>query len=575
MEDEKQTLRSQAKKLKRENQELREDFEDVDSRFKELRAKAQKQVDKEELRKMKEQAEKAWERQRELETDLAELRRKMKDQENEFKNEREKLEREKEEAVEKTYKTIVELKTDNEDELDKLREDLVGKDKIIKSLMEEMKKIKDYISKLEREIFDLSQEKEKLEENLKKVMHEWESEELKRYSSDKQINGKLKGKDEEIQELRDKLQQIDEYHQEAKSEIGRKADFYKKKSENLERSKQNLNKRIEKLEKTLKHKIEEREGRGSHVEIGSVGVRTMEDRGDLGRTKDTVTGERAEGDYEFERRQQIQQTLKMDGDLIKMIYTQANFIEDRLLAQSESEEEEEEEPEEPIYEHYAQGPAQMYVDNTQSSNPQQIFANANRVMVDENGDKYLIESEADDGDKLVGGYMNPEQFVSYSQMGRAVNPNQPIIQHVPNEARIPVNMVRHGGGVDQEEHSEGAEEDYEDNDDIIENEYSDMDNEEMYEDERIVQQENPVNNGHLVAGPVGGGMREEYERNEHGLELDYDEADEEDEGEFEEDDPHDDEENYHDEDFQMVQEQEEISENYQRKPALTFGIGKK
>ena len=137
------------------------------------------------------------------------------------------------------------------DEMEKMRDDLIGKDKIIKSLMEEMKKIKDYISKLEREIFDLSQEKEKLEENLKKVMHEWENEELKRYSSDKQINGKLKGKEEEIEELKEKLQQIDSYHQDAKNEISRKADFYKKKSENLERTKNNLTKQLEEELTTL------------------------------------------------------------------------------------------------------------------------------------------------------------------------------------------------------------------------------------------------------------------------------------------------------------------------------------
>ena len=51
------------------------------------------------------------------------------------------------------------------------------------------------------------------------------------------------------------------------------------------------------------------------------------------------------------------------------------------------------------------------------------------------------------------------------------------------------------------------------------------------------RQVNQIENGNLVAGPVGGGMREEYEQTgEEDEEIDDDEADEEDEEEFEEED---------------------------------------
>ena len=574
-EDEKQTLRSQNKKMKREIEELTEDLEDLNERMGDLRNRAQNQVGVDKLRQVEKDLEGAWAKNKDLEDENEMLGRRLRELERTAKEDRERLGREKEEAVEKTYKTIVELKTENEEEMEKMREDLIGKDKIIKTLMEEMRKIKDYISKLEREIFDLSQEKEKLEENLKKVMYEWENEELKRYSSDKQINGKLKGKDLEIQELRDKLQQIDSYHQDAKNEISRKADFYKKKSENLERTKVNLNKKLEKLEKTLKNKMEEGEGRGSHVEIGSVGVRTIEDRNDFGKTKENGSALRQEGDYEYERRQQISQTVKMDGDLVKMIYTQAKFIEERYLEPSESEEEEEGQE----YEHYVQEQPEMYVnvDNTQSSNPQPVFANANRVMVDENGDKYLIESEADDGDKLVAAYMVNGQYMPITQMEGVMNPNQGMIQ--PNsQGRVPMNMVHHGGVMTEDPNSEGAEDEYEEANELIEDEYSDVEEEQMYMAHHDARGGDQVGNGHLVAGPVGGGMREEYEGTEQDDEIDYDEADEEDEEEFEDDEDHQVEEEgheYHNEDFRMMQEQPEIAEEYQRKPALTFGIGQK
>lgn len=546
-EDDRQALRSQTKKLKRENQELLEDLEDLNNRMKDMRTRASTQVDGDQLRRAEKEAQDAWEKKKKAEDDLEEMRRRLEDLENRYKEEKDRLLKEKEEAVEKTYKTIVELKTENEDELEKLREDLLGKDKIIKSLMDELRKIKDYISKLEREIFDLSQEKEKLEENLKKVMYEWENEEMKRYSSDKQITGKLKGKDEEIDELKEKLQQIDSYHNEAKNEISRKADFYKKKSENLEKAKNNLQIKFNKLEKTLKNKMENDDGgRGSHVEIGSIGVRTMENRSDLGKTKDTLSGQRAEGDYEYERSQQISKTVKMDGDLVKMLYTQAKFIEDRFLEQPDSDEEEEEEEEEveEEYEQYVQGQPQMYIDNTQSSNPQRVFANANRVVVDQNGEKYLIESEADDGDKLVAAYMVNNEFIPINQMGGAIPQNQ-VIQ--VNEGHP--NMVHHGG-------MEGSEDEYEDQNELIEDEYSDMEEEEMYE-----QQENQdqVGNGHLVQGPVGGGRREGYEGSEH--EEDYEEEGEEEfeDGEYEED-------------FRLEQEQDQ--DQVRRKPGLTFGMVK-
>ena len=520
-EDEKQTLKSQGKKLKRQNQELQEDLDDLNNRLKELRNRTQNQVDADMYKKMEKGFEDAWKEKENLEKDLEDLKRKMRENESKFNEDKERLEREKEEAVEKTYKTIVELKTENEDEMEKMRDDLMGKDKIIKSLMEEMKKIKDYISKLEREIFDLSQEKEKLEENLKKVMHEWENEELKRYSSDKQINGKLKGKEEEIEELQSKLQQIDAYHQEAKNDILQKMEFYKKKSDNLEQTKHSLEEKVEKLQRTLKNRRED-EGRGSHVEMGSLGVRTIEDRGDLdlGRTKDTISGKRTEGNYEYERRQEINKTVKMDGDLIKMIYTQAHFIEDRLIVQSDSEEEAEE------YEQYVENNPQMY-DNTQSSNPQQMFANANRVVVDEDNNKYIIESEADDGDKLVAAYMVNGEIMPLEQ----------------------VNNLR----------NETENEEYED-DELIENEYSDVENNMYMENDP----EDDVGNGNLVAGPVGGGTRNGYEHEE----VDYeegeeDEEEEEEEGEYEE---------VYEEDFRIQEERD--GQAYQRKPALTFGIGK-
>lgn len=562
-EDGHQSLRSQNKKLRRENQELKEDLEDLNRRLDDLRNKTQNQVDAGALRKAEKEAGDAWGKVGNLEDELERLNRKLRELERTGQEDRERLEREKEEAVEKTYKTIVELKTENEEEMERMREDVLGKDKIIKSLMEELRKIKDYISKLEREIFDLSQEKEKLEENLKKVMYEWESEELKRYSSDKQINGKLKGKDDEIQELKEKLQQIDSFHQEAKNEINRKADFYKKKSENLERKRNELNRQVEKLEKTLKHRRQEAEPRGSHVEIGSMGVRTMEEGNDFGKTRDTKASFRAEGDYEYERRQQVNQTVRMDGDLIKMIYTQANLIEEQLLDNSESEEDEDEVQE---YKAYAPQGAPVYVDNTQSGNPQQGYANANRVILGENGEKYMIESEADDGEKMVAAYVVNGQYMPITQMGQDV---QEIPGHLV-EARVPMNVVQQGGVMVDDPNLEHHEEEYDEQGELIEDEYSDMENEQMYAMHQGVQEEDHIGNGNLVSGPVGGGMREEYEE-EEGEEIDYDEADGEEDFEDEDEDGLD----YHEEDFHMAQEQPNVGDNYHRKPALTFGMGQK
>ena len=154
-----------------------------------------------------------------------------------------------------------------------------------------------------------------------------------------------------------------------------------------------------------------------------------------------------------------------------------------------------------------------------------------------------------------------------SQMGGVINPNQVMYQN-NRDQRLPVNAVHHGGMMVVDGNSDGqAEEEYEDQNELIEDEYSDMDREEMYMVDQRRNQDQIVN-GHLVQGPVGGGRREGYEGSEHEEEMDYEEGDEEDESE---EDIEEDNKDYHQEDFQMEDEEKD----YKRKPALTFGMVKK
>lgn len=634
VEEERNSLKSQTKKLKREKNELEEDLEDMSDRMRELRGKMHDQVDPEMLRKKDKEIQNEKNQKEDLERKVDRLQRDLEEKIREAREREGNLEQEKSNAAEKTYKTIVELKTQNEDEMSKFMNEVKGKDGLIMNLMKELKEIKDYTGKLEKEIFDLSKEKGKFEENLKRIMESWETEEIKRYSSEKLLNGELKGREDENRELKQKLRKIDALYKDDKEKINRKADFYKKKSDNLERTRNELNRKIEDLEKTLKQKTGEKDREESHLEMGSIGSGTMIGRDEREVFDNTKNNFRDKSKRHWEsdekshvriRREVTNTTVKMDGDLIKMLYTQAKFIDEKIFGESDSEEEQEVETmemqdnhervvqgryhsteEDKEYEdsdeaYQTEGRVQyVNVDNTQSSDPQKMYANGARVMVNKESDNYLGESEAEDGDKLVPAYYMGGKYYPIEQVQGISGGNR--MQSQSEEMMDPRAMNQHEmeyvnvGEQDMDQEDFRVEDENEN--DLIHEEYSDIEEEhpvqanQAYMGPRgVISQNDQVGAGHLVAGPVLGNHHDPNQmyQMQHRKEIDYEE-DEEDEMNDEEDYEEDYEERQYLEGHQQVpmgsghfqkemymENKREIQqpENFSRKPALTFGPSKK
>lgn len=553
---------------------------------------------------------------------LERLKNELEDARQKFDEKEKQLMKEKQENAEQNFKSIVELKAANQDKLEALKNDLREQEELVARLLGEQKEIKDYTAKLEREIFNLSQEKEKFEDNLKKVMTNWEHEELRRYNSERQLTGVLEDKDQQIDELKEKLNQVDNFHKDATEKISRNADFYKKKAESLEDSKNKLSKKVRELEATVKRVQEEADGSpGSHLNLQTVGARTMTERSNKKSKshskkiflKDTTkidseapsTG-RGEAETLEERRERVAQvvstTVRMDGDLVKMLYTQAKCIDERLFGDSEDEEEMEEVeievPAEPVNMHmpqhayapgvYAGMTAQEHsdevdsrdemdeeddeqdpeaihqnyqayrhpdnqrnpayhpvVDNTMSSNPEKMYVDATQQQEHSEDPKFPLESETEDGDKLMPAYLidgnvyniAPDGNIYDVQEIRQMMPKGPDQQGL-DENRI--TQFQPNGYNNPNQAHPGQHE--------VEEEYSDMEEDE--EDQQPQQQfqgqiegyhnmpqKEQIRVGHRVAGPIPGnqmpaevdyeGQYEEYEQGDY--EEDYEEEEEDEE----------------------------------------------
>lgn len=693
-EEERQRLSGQNRKLKREKQELEDDVEEMAERLKELKSRARKEgADMGTLRDRERELGEVKGRAGELGRQLDRLRSDLANEQEKFKEKERQLEREKEQNAEKNFKSIVGLKAANQDQIEALKDELREQEELVARLLGEQKEIKDYTGKLEREIFNLSQEKEKFEGNLKKVMANWEHEEMRRYNSERQLTGVLEGKDNQIDELRQKLNQVDNFHKDATEKISRNADFYKNKAESLEESKNLLSKKVRELEATVKHVQEEADGdTDSHLNLQTVGGRTLTERGGQSNAKtkskskirnkskhisnsktrskqlfvdsntrvdsEGASTGRGEAETLEERHERVSQvvstTVRMDGDLVKMLYTQAKCIDARLFGDSEDEdaqeaemtvmqqqedvamaqrgyshdqegvgmgqrgytqnqygamvgqehpqaeemdsrdEEEDSEGHEMEHEAYQEfrlredTRANVYhpvVDNTMSSNPEKVYVDANQARDEE--EKFILESEAEDGDKLRPAYLIDGDVYNIVQDPNAYDV-QEIRQMMPK-------------GPDQQGHAEnhitqfqpGAfgnanPRDEEADDELIEGEYTDNEDvddpdepadEEVYRD---MPQNEQIRVGHRVAGPIPG--------NQMPAEMDYEgQYEEYEEGVYEDEEYE--EEGYDEDEVRQVAESGGFGpqgydqrqgegryaaqeQGFGRQPGPTFGVGK-
>lgn len=695
-EEERQRLSGQNRKLKREKQELEDDVEEMAERLKELKSRARKEgADVGVLRDRERELGEVKGRAGELGRQLDRLRTELSTEQQKFQEKERQLEREKEQNAEKNFKSIVGLKAANQDQIQALKDELGEQEEIVARLLGEQKEIKDYTGKLEREIFNLSQEKEKFEGNLKKVMANWEHEEMRRYNSERQLTGVLEGKDNQIDELRQKLNQVDNFHKDATEKISRNADFYKNKAESLEESKNMLSKKVRELEATVKHVQEEADGEtDSHLNLQTVGGRTLTERGGQSNAKtksktrnkskhisnsktrskqlfvdsntrvdsEGASTGRGEAETIEERHERVSQvvstTVRMDGDLVKMLYTQAKCIDERLFGDSEDEDvqeaemnvmqqQQQQEQEENVgmaqrvYNHEQEGGIMVQrgynpnqygamagqehphadeidsrddessegqelereayqdfrlredprpnayhpvVDNTMSSNPEKVYVDANQAREEEQ--KFILESEAEDGDKLTPAYLIDGDVYNIVQ-----DPNTYDVQQI--RQMMPK-------GPDQQGHTENhitqfqpgafgnAPRDEEADDELIDAEYTDQEEAEELgqpgDDEgyRDMPQNEQIRVGHRVAGPIPG--------NQMPAEMDYEgQYEEYEEGEYEDEEYE--EEGYDEDDVRQVAESGGFGpqgydqrqgdgryaaqeQGFGRQPGPTFGVGK-